>query len=136
VDYPHPGWAEQAAAAWPDAAATALRQLAARLGSDTSAVATIGLAGQCPSFALVDHAGAPLTRGLIYQDNRATAEAARIADVLGAARVRARTGMSPSQFYVAPKAMWLARHQPELRMRHPWLAQPRDLVAQRLTGVL
>ena len=137
VDYPRPGWAEQPAAAWSDATVAALRRLAAQLGSATAAsVAAIGLAGQCPSFVLVDHAGRPLTRGLIYQDNRATAEAARIADVLGTAQVRARTGQSPSPFYVAPKVMWLDRHHPDLRTRRPWLAQPRDLVARRLTGVL
>src|SRR5207249_1994533 len=119
VDYPRPGSAEQRATAWSDAAVAALRQLSTRLGAATAAVAAIGLAGQCPSFALVDDAGRPLTRGLLYQDNRATAEATRIADVLGAAQVRARTGQSPSPFYVAPKVMWLDRHHPELRTRRP-----------------
>ncbi len=134
VRYPRPGWAEQDAAAWTWAALAALRVLAARLGPAASAVAGIGLAGHCPSVALADDGGTPLTPGIIYQDNRATAETARLAGSLGPTTVRRRTGMLPTAFHGAPKAMWLGRRQPELRARHPWLAQPRDLVARRLTG--
>jgi len=135
VRYPCPGWAEQDAATWTRAALSALRGLAARLGPAAGAVAGIGLAGQCPSVALADDAGAPLTPGIIYQDNRATAEAARLAGILGPTRVRRRAGMLPTAFHGAPKAMWLTTHYPQLRARRPWLAQPRDLVARRLTGM-
>jgi len=134
VRYPRPGWAEQDAATWTQAALSALHELAARLGPAAGAVADIGLTGQCPSVALADDDGTPLTPGVIYQDNRATAEAAHLAGILGPTRVRRRAGMLPTPFHGAPKAMWLGARQPQLRARHPWLVQPRDLVARRLTG--
>lgn len=135
VVYPRRGWAEQDVASWASAALAALRGLAAALGP-AAAPAAIGLAGQCPSIALVRDDGVVLTPGLIYQDNRATVEAARLAQTLGAERVFRRAGSFPSQFYAAPKVMWLAAHHPELRGSRPWLVQPRDLAAWRLTGML
>ncbi len=134
VRYPRFGWAEQDAAMWMQAALSALRGLSARLGRDARAVAAIGLTGQCPSVTLADDAGVPLTPGIIYQDNRATVEAARLARLLGPSPVARRAGMAPTSFHGAPKAMWLGAHQPEARERRPWLAQPRDLVAHGLTG--
>jgi len=135
VRYPRPGWAEQDAATWTRAALSALHELAARLGPAAGAAAGIGLTGQCPSVVLADDAGTPLTPGVIYQDNRATAEAARLAGILDPTRVRRRAGMLPTAFHGAPKAMWLGWRQPQLRAQRPWLGQPRDLVARRLTGV-
>ncbi len=134
VRYPGSGWAEQDARMWTEASVVALRHLVGRLGASTGAVAGIGLTGQCPSITLTDDGGTPFTPGLIYQDNRATAEAAYLSATLDPIRVRRRAGMAPSSFHAAPKAMWLGAHHPELRARRPWLAQPRDLVARRLTG--
>jgi xylulokinase len=133
--YPHPGWAEQSPAAWIAASRAALRGVCDRLGSGAR-IAALGLAGQCPSCVLVDQRGTPQTAGLIYQDNRAQREAQHIADVLGAAAVRARTGLWPSQFLVAPKILWLVANCPDLRGSRLWLAQPRDLVGHWLTDVL
>lgn len=136
ITYPRPGWAEQDAASWPHAAVAALRGLVAQLGPAASRVAALGLSGQCPTFALVDDAGAPLTPGLTYQDHRAGVEAARLAQTLGAQRFSARSGLVPAPYYAAPKLLWLDAHRTELRGARPWLAQPRDLVAHRLTGLL
>jgi sugar (pentulose or hexulose) kinase len=132
--YPLAGWAEQSPGAWSAAALQALRGLVRRLGTKRAALAAVGLTGQCPSGALVDAAGVPLSSGLIYQDTRATAEAASIERRFGAAEIRRRTGMWPSPYYLAGKAMWLGRHHTELRAQHPWLLQPRDVMALTLTG--
>jgi sugar (pentulose or hexulose) kinase len=132
--YPRPGWAEQSPGAWSVSAMQALRGLVRRLGARRGALAALGLTGQCPSVALVDANGEPVSPGLIYQDTRATAEAASVERLLGAAEIRRRTGMWPSHYYLAAKAVWLGRYRPELRVHRPWLMQPRDLVALALTG--
>ncbi len=132
--YPRAGWAEQSPASWAGASLSALRGLTERLGPRRRAVAALGLTGQCPSCALVDADGKPVSPGLIYQDTRASAEAAAIERLVGAGEIRRRTGMWPSHYYLAGKALWLGRHHPELRRLCPWLLQPRDLVALTLTG--
>jgi xylulokinase len=133
--YPRAGWAEQVPSAWIAASLAALRNLRQRLDPGGRVIA-LGLTGQCPSCTLIDADGVPCTPGLIYQDNRTQLEAQWISDRLGAAAIRARTGLWPGQFQVAPKLLWLAAAQPTLRAQHLWLAQPRDLVGHHLTGVL
>ncbi len=128
-----PGWAEQDPRAWRSAARAALAGLVHELGSRRRVVA-IGLTGQCPSVCLVDAKGRPLGPGLIYRDNRATAEAAAIRERFGDAAIHARTGHLPAAFHIAPKLMWLKTHEAVLFGRARWALQPRDLVAHALTG--
>ncbi len=69
------------------------------------------LTGQCPSVVLVDRPGdRALGPGLIYRDNRATAEADEIRARFGRRGIHARTGHLPAAFHIAPKLLWLRRH--------------------------
>ena len=94
----------------------------------------IGLTGQCPSVCLVDARGRPIGAGLIYRDNRATAEAAALRERFGDAAIHARTGHLPAAFHIGPKLMWLKAHEPATFARASHALQPRDLVAHALTG--
>jgi xylulokinase len=143
ITSPRPGWAEQDARLWRSAAVGALgdaiRRLASGEGRGSAGapprLVAIGLTGQCPSIVAVDPAGEPLTPGLMYRDNRATAEAAEMRERFGDGRIHALTGHLPAAFHVAPKLLWLRRHCPEVFARRPVFLQPRDLAAQALTGV-
>lgn len=135
---PQPGWAEQDARAWRSAAIGALGDLVLRLeaaglgrGPDVRA---IGLTGQCPSVVLVDRRGRPVTAGLIYRDNRATAQAMELRDRFGDQAIHERTGHRPSGFHIAPKLLWLREHEPAAFERAALALQPRDVVALALTG--
>jgi xylulokinase len=130
---PSPGWAEQDPRSWRRAALAALAELVHGLGSRRKVVA-IGLTGQCPSVCLVDENGRPLSAGLIYRDNRATAEAATIREQFGDAAIHMRTGHLPAAFHIAPKLMWLRKHEPTVFDRASRALQPRDLIAHALTG--
>ena len=130
---PAPGWAEQDPRAWRTAALAALAGMVRQLGSRRRVLA-IGLTGPCPSVCLVDANGRPLGPGLIYRDNRATAEAAAIRERFGDAAIHARTGHLPAAFHIGPKLMWLKTHEPSLFTRAARALQPRDLVAHALTG--
>ncbi len=130
---PRPGWAEQDPRAWRSAALAALRELVQKLGVRRR-VHAIGLTGQCPTICIVDALGRPIGPGLIYRDNRAEAQAAAIRDRFGDRWIHDRTGHLPAAFHIAPKLQWIRDHEPE-RFRAAALAlQPRDLVAQALTG--
>ena len=136
---PRPGWAEQDARAWRSAAIGALGDLIRRLEADGlgrgSDVRAIGLTGQCPSVVLADRTGRPVTAGLIYRDNRATAQATYLRDRFGDEAIHARTGHLPSGFHIAPKLLWLRQYAPDAFDRAALALQPRDLVALALTGV-
>ena len=130
---PRPGWAEQDPGRWRSAALAALAELVRRLGP-ARRVHAIGLTGQCPSVVTLDAAHRPLGPGLIYRDNRATVEAARIRDVLGATAIHRRTGHLPAAFHIAPKLLWLRAAEPAAWERTAHALQPRDWLALQLTG--
>lgn len=129
---PRPGWAEQDPRKWCSAALGALADLVGQLGRRQ--VVAIGLTGQCPSVCLVDASGSPVSVGLIYRDNRAAAEAAAIRERVGDAVIHARTGHLPAAFHIGPKLMWLRANEPAAFGQARLAMQPRDLVAQVLTG--
>ncbi|MEA2610518.1 MAG: xylulokinase, partial [Chloroflexota bacterium] len=133
TDSPRSGWAEQDPGRWRSAGMAALGELVLRLGPRRQVLA-IGLTGQCPSVVLLDAAHRPVTPGLIYRDNRATAEAAWLRDTFGAAALHARTGHLPAAFHIAPKLRWLQRHAPDAWQRGALVLQPRDWLALTLTG--
>jgi sugar (pentulose or hexulose) kinase len=130
---PHPGHAEQDPRLWRSASLGALADLVRWLGPATRVLA-IGLTGQCPSVCLVDRDGRPIGNGLIYRDNRATAEAAWMRERFGAAALHGRTGHLAAAFHIAPKLLWLRQHEPAAFARAALALQPRDLVALALTG--
>lgn len=133
--FPRPGWAEQDPRDWRAAALAALGGLVRAIGPRRR-VHAIALTGQCPSVCIVDAAGRPIGAGLIYRDNRATAEAASLRARLGDASIHRLTGHLPSAFHVAPKLAWLRAHEPEAWARAAVALQPRDLVARELSGEL
>lgn len=130
---PRPGWAEQSAAEWRSASLASLAEVVGRLGSGRR-VEAIALTGQCPSVVLVDGRNRALGPGLTYRDNRATAEADQIRARFGDAAIHARTGHLPAAFHIAPKLLWLRRHDPETWRRAVRALQPRDWVVLALTG--
>ncbi len=128
-----PGWAEQDPIRWRSSAVSALAGVVRRLAPGQRVLA-IGLTGQCPSMVLLDRTLRPVTPGLIYRDNRASAEARRLGDGVGVGVIHQRTGHVPAAFHVGPKLMWLRRNDPVAWGRAAHVLQPRDWVALTLTG--
>ena len=127
------GRVEQDPAAWSRALAAALRRLIAH-GADLSEVTAVGLCGQTPTLIPVDAAGRPVRAALTWQDTRATAEAAELADRFGDPEPLIGTALPWSAANLPAKLAWLARHEPDTVRRTRWLLQPKDLVGLWLTG--
>ena len=128
---PGEGRAEQDARRWPSAALSALTSLVKGLNAPITA---IGLTGQCPSVVPLDRSGQPLRPGIIYRDNRATAEAAQIRERFGDQYLHALTGHLPAAFHVAAKILWIRAHEPDVFAATRLFAQPSDYVGLALTG--
>lgn len=133
--YEHPAWSEQDPLSWWTGALAALEAVGHKLSKEHRHVATIGLTGQSPTIAPFDEHTRPLRRGLLYQDNRATAETSEWIESLGGHQaIHRRTGHDPAAFHIGPKVLWVRRHEPETFARTTSWLQPRDVVALRLTG--
>jgi len=130
---PAEGWAEQDAGRWRSAALSALGGLVRALGP-RDRVRAVAVTGQCPSVVPLDRQDRPLRAGLIYRDNRATAEADRLRERFGDRKLHELTGHVPAAFHVAAKIGWLRAHQPEVFAETRRFVQPTDYVALGLTG--
>lgn len=128
VQRPHPGWSEQDPAAWIAATETVLTALGAE---DLSAVRGIGLSGQQHGAVVLDAADRVLRPAILWNDTRSHAEAATLdADP----RFRAISGNIVFPGFTAPKLVWMARHEPELRAKVAKVLLPKDYLRLWLTG--
>jgi xylulokinase len=130
---PAEGWAEQDARRWQSAALSALGALTRSLGGRCH-VRAIAVTGQCPSVVPLDHRDTPLRPGIIYRDNRATAEAAWMRERFGDRKLHHLTGHVPAAFHVAAKILWIRAHEPSVFAATRRFVQPTDYVALTLTG--
>jgi len=80
---------------------------------------------------LVDDEGKALRPALMYNDQRAAEQAARINDV--ASLFTAKLGYRFSASFGLPKILWLAEHEPK-RLEAARICHPADFLVGRLTG--
>jgi xylulokinase len=84
----------------------------------------------------LDRSGRPLRPAMIWMDRRAEAEAAQLAELLGATEIHRITGNRPDAFYVAARLLWLRNHEPEVLKRTWQFVQVNGYINYRLTGRL
>lgn len=135
---PQPGWAEQEPADWWAAAVRGLRAMAAAAQTAGGVIVAVGLSGQCPGHVLLGPNGEALGRAIIWRDQRATVEAAWLAEQLVPADIERWTGLTNLAGATQPPArlLWLKTHRAAEWASALAVLQPKDYVAFKLTGVL
>jgi xylulokinase len=136
MSHPASGWAEQDPAQWRAGLAATVRKLLLSAGVSAAEVTHLGLASQVDGVVAVDAGLRPLRPAIIWLDRRASAQAAALADGLGADRIFATTGLVADASHIAPKLMWLREHEPDT-FRRAWSFPPvGGYLLGWLTGVL
>lgn len=133
VSYPQPGWAEQNPDDWWRAVCAATRALLAQTGVAPRDIAAVTFSGQMMGVIALDDARRPLRPAIIWADQRATEEAALIAERCGEDEVYRRTGHRISPAYTAAKMLWIKRHQPDVFARARHFVMAKDYAVMRLT---
>jgi xylulokinase len=131
-DRPRPLWSEQDPEVWVAAMFAALGELKSAAPDAFAAAGAIGFSGQMHGAVLIGRDGRPLRPAILHNDTRAYREAAELwercrplADVVG---------VKPMAGFVAPKLIWLARHEPAVFAALAHVIQPKDYLRFRLTG--
>ena len=131
-DHPRPLWSEQDPEVWVAAMFAALGELRTAAPDAFAATDAIGFSGQMHGAVLLGRAGKPLRAAILHNDTRAYREAAELwerhrplADVVG---------VKPMAGFVAPKLIWLARHEPAIFAAVAHVIQPKDYLRFHLTG--
>ncbi|MHB1289957.1 FGGY-family carbohydrate kinase [Georgenia sp.] len=109
-----PGFAEADPLVWYRNVVESIREILSRSGVVPEQVGAVATSGMVPAVVPVDAGGRPLRKAILQNDARATAEIEQVATALAGADVVALTGSAVSQQSVAPTALWLARHEPDL----------------------
>ncbi len=128
--WPRPGWAEQDPTDWWTALRDALNQALA--GLDRSQVIGIGVSTTSSTVVILDEGGRPLRDAIVWMDNRA-ADEAELTERTDHPVMRYSGGGAAVEWLV-PKAMWLARHEPEVYRRAHRIVEAVDYLNWRLTG--
>jgi xylulokinase len=135
VDYPsyrpQPGWVEQNPKDWWRAFCENNRALTADLNArDVAAVVCDGTTSNC---VLLDRSGEPLCNAMIWQDNRALAEAEEINAMLTPELREGRGGIAPGRCGVM--LYYIKKHRPELYAQMAtWVTSNSLYILYRLTG--
>jgi len=132
--HPEPTWAEQDPRDWWRAVIEATRALLAESRIAAGDIAVIAFSGQMMGCLPVDAAGRPLRRCIIWADQRAVAQAARLAERVGEERVYRITGHRVSPTYSAPKMMWVRDNEPDVFAQTYKFLHVKDYIAYRMTG--
>jgi xylulokinase len=116
------GRAEQDPEAWWGALTTAVRYVTASGKAD---ILSISIDGHGPTLVAVDGRGRPTRPAIIWQDSRATEEAAELSRA---------TGLEGWSLAGLPAALWVERHEPAVAAATRWYLATWDFLALRLTG--
>jgi len=125
-------WAEQDPADWWRAVCESSQALLSEI--DPGEVAAVALSGQMMGCLPVGADGGPLRPSMIYCDQRATAEADRLGDEIGAEEFYAIVGHRVSASYSIEKLMWLKANEPDVYAATAHMLNAKDYVNFKLTG--
>lgn len=132
VELPHPGWAQQPASWFIDAACRGVREVMEAAGSPD--VAVIGLSGTMNGCIPIGAGGQALYPNIIHSDTRAEAQLQQIEAALPARTFYERTGNRLDMHYTLPKILWLRGEHPEVFQSARWFVNTKDILYGWLTG--
>ena len=126
----HAGWVEQDPTLWTDALKRCLSDLSHQ--AECSRIAGIGLTGQMHGLVCLDGSGEILRPAILWNDNRAVAQAKHLNERLPSIGQIAGIPALPS--FPAVKMIWLAEHEPDVFARIAHVLMPKDYVGHVLHG--
>ena len=133
VNFPHPGWSEQAPEDWWKETLAGIKELTE--GFDRSQVAGIGIGGQMHGLVILDEDDKVIRPAILWNDGRTVKETNYLNDVIGKENLSRYTANIAFAGFTAPKILWVKENEPENFKRIKKIMLPKDYVAYLLSGV-
>ena len=111
VQYPHPGWSEQAPEDWWAAFVSGVRELTQDV--DASHVRGIGVGGQMHGLVVLDEKDNVIRPAILWNDGRTDKETKYLNEVIGKETLSRLTANIAFAGFTAPKILWLQNNEPE-----------------------
>lgn len=133
---PQPLWVEQEPKDWWQAFCNSIAEIKLQGKVDLNQVAVIGIGGQTNGHVLLDENGNVLSNSIIWQDRRASEEAAWLQQKFSEEdRIRFLGVNLPLDSSTIPaRLLWLLKNQPEILTKTKVMLQPKDFINYKLTG--
>ena len=130
----HANWAEEDTELWWSNVCDLVPDLLRTARLEAGAIAAVAVTGMVPTVILLDGSGRPLRPSIQQNDARAVDEIEELKRLVDGDDWFRRTGGSINQQVVAPKLLWLARHEPECFGQARTVMGSYDYITFRLTG--
>ena len=133
LEFPHPGWSQQAPEDWKAAVLSGLQELTANC--DKRQIAGIGTGGQMHGLVVLDRDDNVIRPAILWNDGRTAAQVDYLNEVIGKQTLSERTANIAFAGFTAPKILWMRENEPENFARIAKIMLPKDYVNYILTGV-
>lgn len=132
ISRPQSLWSEQDPEAWWLAVQASVQQLRTLAPAAFGSIRALGLSGQMHGAVLLGEDSLPLRPAILWNDGRSFQEAEELGH--GHPGLSKRLGVIPMSGLMAPKLLWLARHEPGTFRATRKVLLPKDYIRLRLTG--
>jgi len=133
LEFPRPGWSQQAPEDWKKAVLTGIPELLR--GFDASQVVGIGAGGQMHGLVVLDKDDNVIRPAILWNDGRTAKEVDYLNNVVGREKLSRLTANIAFAGFTAPKILWMRENEPELFARIAKIMLPKDYINYVLTGV-
>ena len=133
LEFPHPGWSQQAPEDWLKAVKEGIPELLK--GFDASLVKGIGAGGQMHGLVVLDKDDRVIRPAMLWNDGRTARQVDYLNEVIGRDKLSAYTANIAFAGFTAPKVLWMRENEPELFARIAKVMLPKDYINYMLTGV-
>lgn len=133
LEFPQPGWSQQAPEDWRKAVMAGIPQLLE--GSDVSAVAGIGCGGQMHGLVVLDKDDNIIRPAILWNDGRTAKQVDYLNRVIGKQKLSKLTANIAFAGFTAPKLLWMQENEPENFAKIAKIMLPKDYINYILTGV-
>ena len=133
LEFPHPGWSQQAPEDWKKAVFQGIPELLT--GFDSTLVRGIGCGGQMHGLVILDSRDNVIRPAILWNDGRTAKQVDFLNNEVGKQVLSARTANIAFAGFTAPKVLWVRENEPENFARIDKLMLPKDYINYVLTGV-
>lgn len=133
LEFPRPGWSQQAPEDWREAVMEGIPELLS--GFDASEVAGIGCGGQMHGLVVLDENDRVIRPAILWNDGRTAKQVDYLNHEIGREKLSRLTANIAFAGFTAPKLLWLREQEPENFARIAKIMLLKDYVNYILTGV-
>ena len=134
VSSPYPMWSEQDPEDWWQATCDAIGSALSQASIKPFQIKGIALSGQMVGLVALDKDGQVIRPCIMWNDQRSAKETEELTEHIGQKKILQETSNPLFATFVAPKLVWLRRHEPDEYQRIRHFLMPKDYIVYRLTG--